>query len=527
MKPLVAAVPAAQGWLGTLLTGGAEGNIYAQGQGQDPLLGTLTGAGGAALGRGIVTGLSKGMDMLPNLSVQQNAAKQIEEQAARAGIAPEDLMPTLQKEVDRLGPSGSLADIEMLREKGTGFVGPYSTTKSMADAFTTAKSETRNVSDLALDEWGKIFPAPRTINARGEAKQLTLDQAKDLYTTGLANTPVRFKPDPFTKLVSDTFGAKPIGTRKTTQDELLSFIRTKSPIGPDGKTRLPMKANDLLEIKDAIDAKIKDRTATAVDSKTKRDLVEISAQINKALKTNVPEIKDAAEIYSGQYAQDAAFDLGRDLGKKGLQNQTLADVRETVAKLTPTQKAAYAEGWRQGKYELTDKTSAEKEFARVGPTKSAADLELIDEIFGKDVGQKFFDASRRISAIEKTNKELLNEWKSASKASSRPQATSQSKIGQVVDLVTLATQAAQNKLLSGAAQGAGRREARAVGTQARAAQGEQALNWMTRTGTTPQTTEEAMREIQRYLALSRPAPLPQNLAAQAGRVGAAFERSGR
>jgi hypothetical protein len=53
------------------------------------------------------------------------------------------------------------------------------------------------------------------------------------------------------------------------------------------------------------------------------------------------------------------------------------------------------------------------------------------------------------------------------------------------------------------------------------------MNWMTRTGTTPQTSDEALQEIQRYLLRGQPSPLPQNLAAQAGRVGAAFERSGR
>jgi hypothetical protein len=49
----------------------------------------------------------------------------------------------------------------------------------------TSTSPTRNVSDLALDEFGKLFPAPRTTNARGEAKQLSLDQAKDIYNPGL------------------------------------------------------------------------------------------------------------------------------------------------------------------------------------------------------------------------------------------------------------------------------------------------------------------------------------------------------
>jgi hypothetical protein len=527
IKPLAAAIPAIQGWLGTLLMGGAEGNVYAQGQGQDPVAGTLSGIAGSALGRAVATNLSKLTDMLPDLSVQRNTAQQIQEQAARAGVAPEDFIPTLQREVDKLGPSGALADIDMLRSKGAGFISPTSSAQGMAEAFTTAKSETRNVSDLALDEFGKIFPAPRTVGARGEAKQLTLAEAKNIYTTGLANTPVRFKPDPFTKLVNDTFGPKPIGTRKAAQNQLLSFINTKSPLGPDGKTRLPMKASDLLEIKDAIDYKIKDNTSTAVDKKTRADLIEISSRINDALKTNVPEIKDAAAIYSGQYAQDAGFEIGYDLAKKGLQNQSLADLREMSGKLTQTQKAALAEGYRQGSYEASDKGGAEKVFARVGPTKSNADLEIIDAVFGTDVGQKFFDASRRISAIEKTNKKLLQEWESVSQASSKPQGPSTNKIGQIVDLLTIGTQAATNKMMGGAAQGAIRREARAVGTAAKTAQADQALNWMTRTGTTPQTTEDAMQEIQRYLLLSQPSPLPQNLAAQAGRVGAAFERSGR
>lgn len=528
MKPLAAAVPAAQGWLGTLLTGGAEGNIYAQGQGQDPVMGTLTGIGGAGAGRAVVTGLSKGMDMLPTLNVQENAAKQLRTQAERTGVAPEDFIPTIQSEIARLGPSGALVDTSQLRPAVKGALSPQSSTQAMADAYTTSTSPSRNVSDLALDEFGKLFPAPRTINARGEAKQLTLAEAKDIYTTGLTNTLVRFKPDTFTKLVRDTFGPRPIDTRKATQDDLLTFIETKSPLAADGKTRLPMKASDLLEIKDAVDKKIKDRTTTAVDSKTRADLIEISSRINDALKTNVPEIKDAAAIYSGQYAQDAGFEVGLDLAKRGLKNQTLADVREMFDKLTPTQKAAAAEGYRQGMYERVDKVGAEKQFARVGPTKSNADLEIIDEIFGPDVGQKFFDASRRIEEIEISNKELMDKWKSVSENIAGPKSEpSMWAIRQLADLSTLASQTINNKMLGGAFQGAFGREARALGSQAKALQGDQIMNWMTRTGTTPQTSEDAIQEIQRYLLRGQAAPLPQNLAAQAGRVGAAFERSGR
>jgi hypothetical protein len=528
MKPLIAAVPAAQGWLGTLLAGGAEGNIYAQGQGQDPLLGTATGIGGAGLSRSIVTGLSRLTDMLPTFNVQENAAKELQKQAARTGVDPQDFIPTLQNEITRLGPSGALVDTAQLRPAVKGALSPQSSTQAMADAYMTSTSPTRNVSDLALDEFGKLFPAPRTINARGEAKQLTLDQAKDIYNTGLDNTPIRFKPDPFTNLVNRTFGPKPIGTRKTARDDILSFIDQKAPLAADGKTRPPMTARDLLEIKDAIDYKIKDKTTTAVDSKTRRDLIEISANINKSLKTNVPEIKDAAEIYSGQYAQDVGFELGLDLGKRGLKNQTLSDVREMFDKLTPAQKAAAAEGYRQGMYERVDKVGAEKQFAKVGPTKSNADLEIIDEIFGPATGQKFFDASRRIEEIEVSNKELMDKWKSVSENMAGPKSeASLWAIRQLADLSTLASQTINNKMLGGAFQGAFGREARALGSQAKALQGDQIMNWMTRTGTTPQTSDEALQEIQRYLLRGQAAPLPQNLAAQAGRVGAAFERSGR
>jgi hypothetical protein len=328
--------------------------------------------------------------------------------------------------------------------------------------------------------------------------------------------------------VNRTFGPKPIGTRKTARDDILSFIDQKAPLAADGKTRPPMTARDLLEIKDAIDYKIKDKTTTAVDSKTRRDLIEISANINKSLKTNVPEIKDAAEIYSGQYAQDVGFELGLDLGKRGLKNQTLSDVREMFDKLTPAQKAAAAEGYRQGMYERVDKVGAEKQFARVGPTKSNADLEIIDEIFGPATGQKFFDASRRIEEIEVSNKELMDKWKSVSENMAGPKSeASLWAIRQLADLSTLASQTINNKMLGGAFQGAFGREARALGSQAKALQGDQIMNWMTRTGTTPQTSDEALQEIQRYLLRGQAAPLPQNLAAQAGRVGAAFERSGR
>lgn len=526
-KPLATAIPAIQGWLGTLLMGGAEGNVYAQGQGQDPLLGTATGIGGAGAGRAVVTGLSKGMDKLPTLNVQENAARQLQEQAARSGVAPEDFIPTLQSEITRLGPSGTLADVEPLRPLAKGSLTPQSSTQAMSDVFGMATSPTRNVSDLALTEWDSLFPAPRTVGQMGEAKKLTLDQAKDIYNTGLDNTPIRFKPDPFTKLVNDTFGPKPIGTRKTARDDILKFIDEKAPFAADGKTRTRMSARDLLEIKDAIDYKIKDRTTTAVDSKTKRDLVEIAANINKSLKTNVPEIKDAAEIYSGQYAQDAGFETGYDLGKSGLKNQSLDDFREMVAAFTPTQKAAFAEGWRKAKYEVADAKGVEKEFLRVGPTKSSADLEIIDQIFGPATGQKFADVGRRITAIEQSNKQLMNKWKSVSESIATPKGESLSAMRQLADLSTLASQTIQSKMMGGAFQGAFGREARALGSQARALQGDQALNWMTRTGTTPQTSEDAIQEIQRYLLRGQAAPLPQNLAAQAGRVGAAFERSGR
>jgi hypothetical protein len=91
----------------------------------------------------------------------------------------------------------------------------------------------------------------------------------------------------------------------------------------------------------------------------------------------------------------------------------------------------------------------------------------------------------------------------------------------------LGSQLAQNKVLGGAFQGAFGRSARAEGAQQAAASGDQIINWLTRTGQTPQTAEDAMREIQQYLTMSRPAPLPANLGAQAGRMGAALERSGR
>jgi hypothetical protein len=517
-----------QGWLGTLLTGGAEGNIYAQGQGQDPLLGTATGIGGAALGRGVATGLSKLTDKLPTLNVQENAAKQLRTQAERAGVAPEDFIPTLQSEIARLGPSGTLADVDPLRPLAKGSLTPQSSTQAMSDVFGMATSPTRNVSDLAITEWDSLFPVPRTIGERGEAKAMTLDAAKAIYETGLTNSTVSFKPGPLRNLVTSVFGQRPIGKKEGALNSILEFIDKKSPLGADGKTRANMTPRDLLEIKDEIDLKIKDTTDNAVDSKTKRVLSDLAAKINKTLKTNIPEIKDAAEIYSGQYAQDAGFETGYALGKKGLKDQSLADFREMVANFTPAQKAAFSEGWRKAKYEAADAKGVEKEFLRVGPTKSNADLEIIDEIFGPATGQKFADVGRRITAIEQSNKQLMDKWKSVSENIAGPKSESSLwAIRQLADLSTLASQTINNKMLGGAFQGAFGREARALGSQARALQGDQALNWMTRTGTTPQTSDEAIQEIQRYLLRGQAAPLPQNLAAQAGRVGAAFERSGR
>lgn len=525
--PLEAAYPALSGWLGTLLTGGAEGSIYAQGQGQDTLEGLLAGVVGAGAGRTVATGLNKLDDMLPSFSVQEKAARQLQEQAARAGVPESEFAPTMESELARLGPDAALADVDVLRPLAKGSLTDMSSPEALANAYQLSTSPNRNISDIAIMAWDDLFPTPRTINERGEAKQVTLNEAKAIYESGLNNSTVKFRAAPFEEMVRRIFGDKPTGNVKTVRDAVMGYISDKTPTGPDGKTRLPMTPRDLLEVKDAVDAKVKEITRTTADSKTNRKLFELSARLNDTLKEYVPEIRQAADIYSGQYAFDAAFESGYELAAKGLRNQSLDDLRETVASFTPTQKAAFSEGWRKAKFEATDQRGFEAQFKRVGPTKSNAELEIIDTIFGPGTGEKFADVSRRLSALETTNRQFGQQWRSVSEALAKPKGTGLDTVRQLADALTLASQTVQNKMLGGAFQGAFGREARAVGAKGRAAQGDQIIDWLTRTGQTPQTAQDAMREIEQYLLRAQPAPLPASLGAQAGRMGAAFERAER
>lgn len=526
-KAIGEAYPAVNSWLGTLLTGGAEGGVYAQGQDQDILSGMLTGAGGAAAGRGVASTLGAVLDRLPSLSVQQNAAVKLQQQGERAGIPPQDFMSTMESELSRLGPDAGLADVEALRPFVKGSLTDMSSTESMANVANMAGSPNRNVSDMATSAWESLFPMPRTKNARGQDVKLTLDTAKAMYESGLNNAKVRFRAAPFERMVDTIFGARPTGNVKTVKDAVYGYIADKTPLGPDGKTRLPMTARDLLEVKDAVDAKIKEVARTSADSKTNRKLFDLSAKLNTELKNYVPEVRQAADVYSGQYADDAAFESGYSAGSKGLQQESLADFREMVAVLSPAQKAAFSEGWRKAKVDAADAKGVEQQFKKVGPTKSGADLEIIETIFGPGTGEKFANVSRQLTEIDKTNKQLGAQWRGVSEAAAKPKGQALSGVRQVADALTLGSQALQNKILGGAFQGAFGREARAVGAQAQAAQGDQILDWATRTGNTPQTADDAMREIEQYLLRAKPAPLPDVLGAQAGRTGAAFERSGR
>lgn len=524
MKPLQAAYPALSGWLGTLLSGGAEGGVYAQGQGQDILGGILGGAAGSALGRAVVSGASKVADMLPSLSVQERAATQLQQQAARAGVSAEDFIPTIQSEVSRLGQDAGLADIPMLRPLVKKSINPLSSTEAMASAYEMSTSPNRNISDLAIMAWDDLFPTPRSVNALGEAKKVTLDEAKAIYESGLNGSTVKFRAAPFEEMTRRIFGDRPTGNTKVVRDAVLGYISDKTPLGPDGKTRLPMTPRDLLEVKDAVDAKVKEITRTTADTKTNRRLFDLSARLNDTLKEYVPEIRQAADIYSGQYAFDAAYESGYALASKGLKEQSLTDLRETVAGFTPTQKAAFAEGWRKAKFESADVKGFEAQFKRVGPTKSNAEMEVIDTIFGPGTGDRFADVSRRLTELEKTNTQLGQQWRSTSETLASPKSENLGPIRQAADLLTMASQSLQNKMLGGAFQGAFGREARAVGAKSLAAQGNQIVDWATKTG---QSSEDAIREIERYLMRAQPAPVPAQLGAQAGRAGAAFERSGR
>lgn len=526
-KALGEAYPAVNSWLGTLLTGGAEGGVYAQGQDQDVLSGMLTGAGGAAAGRAVASTLGSVLDRLPSLNAQTRAAQSVVKQGRRSGVAPEDFIPELQGQITRLGSDAALADIDFMRPAVMGAMGPRSSIEAVADVYGLATAPNRNVQDIAHEEWSNIFAPARTAGQLKTAKKMTLDEAKIIYNKGLDNSKVRFRAQPFERMVEQAFGPRPTGNKKIARDAVMSYIADKTPIGADGKTRLSMTPRDLHEVKDAVDNRIKEIARTSADSKTNKALFDLSAKLNATIKDYVPEVRDAADIYSGQYAFDAAYETGYDLGKKGLKGQSLADLQEAIQAFSPQQKAAFSEGWRKSKVESGDISGIERQIKRVGPTKSNAELEIIDTLFGPGTGQKVVDASNKITAIEKTNKQASDKWRQVSEGAMSPIGGQLENVRGAADKATMVSQVIMNKLLGGAFQGAFGRQARRSGAQNITNANDQILDWATRTGNTPQTADDAIREIEQYLLRAQPAPLPAELGAQAGRVGAAFERSGR
>jgi hypothetical protein len=522
-------VPAITSTLGGILTGGGEGTIYAQGQGLDPLSGFLFGAGAPAVAGAVSTTASKLMDKLPIFNAQQGAAQRIANAAEKGGLSPSALDPELTSQMDRLGPDAMLSDVDVMRPFAVGSLGPGSSSEAMAAAFNAANNPARSVADAAITEWDNIFPAPRTKNERGQDVKLTIDQARGIYEQGLNNAKVQFRPDPIEQAINRAFGDRPIAAMKSARNAALSFLHEKAPLRPDG-TREPLSARAMLELKEGIDGAIKNpKTANmdALDAKARRGLVQVSSSLNDTLKNYVPEVRTAADIYSGKYADDIGYDLGYDLGSRGLKKQSLADFRETVALLTPAQKQALAEGWRKAKTERADAGGFERQFTRVGPTKSNAELEIIDEIFGPGVGQQFVDASKRITAMEETNKAFNRRWQNTLQGSAAPAGTEMQAARGILDRLVIGSQALTNKLLGGAAQGAIARQGRAVSQAGLQEQNDQIIDWMTRTGQTPQTSEDAMREIMTYLSMAQRAPLPQDLVGQAQRSGAAVERGMR
>ena len=526
----LAGTPAAQqlgGWLGSILTGAAEGNVYAQGQGMDQATGTLLGGGAGALGKAVFTGLGKLEDMLPTFNIKEKAAQAIEAQTSRAGVSPADMANTLTSDMDRLGPSATLADVQKVRPAIVASLNPMSSVEAAADVYNTFNKQDRNVADLALTEWDTIFPTPRSQTELGENKKLTLDQAKVIYEDGLNTSTIKFDRDKISNFIIDTFGEKAIDKMRTARNALLTAVRIKTPLVDDGQGNMVpsnMKARDLLDIKEAADLRIKDVTNGAADAKTKRFLSIISKQINETLKSYIPQIRVAADTYSGQHAFEAGYQNGYELGKGGLKNQSLTDLRDMVAAFSPTQKAAFAEGWRKAKFEVIDTKGAEGQFKRVGPTMSNADLEVIDTLFGPGKGQQFADSSHRITAISDTNAAFENKWQQVSGAAASPKGTALDLLRHTLDVITMGSQMAQRKMMGGAFQGAFGREGRAVGSLRNALAGDQIIKWGTQSG---QAAEDAMREIQQYLSRSKPQPINPELLRSGVQIGTAAERSMR
>lgn len=526
--PLEAAYPALSGWLGTILQGAGEGALYAEGQDQDVLSGAVSGGVGAGLGRAVATGLNKIGDMLPSLNFRERAASQVAQQMERAGIPPSQAVPTLESEIARLGPEGSIADAPQLRPRITGSINPRASTEALASSYGLATDTHRNVADIAAVEWEKLFPPPRTQGARGADRAMTLGEARTLYDKALDNSPLSFKPDPIKRLVTDAFGDKPIADMKVARDRILSYVDEKAPPLPNGQ-RAPLTPRNLLEIKEGIDQMIPAGNVQGepLGNKARRAMTQTSRQINDMLKTYIPDLKTPAQMYAGQYAADAAFDGGYQLGKRGLVGESLDDFREVYRDLSTSEKAAFAEGWRKAKFEKGDIQGIGTQIRRVGPTKANAELEIIDEIFGPDTGSKVVDISRRLDAIDRTNKAFLDRWKAVGEAEANPSGTGLDRVRQTADQIVMASQVGMNKVLGGAFQGAFGRQARALGTGQAATVNDQLLDWASRTGYTPQTTEDALREIQFYLTRGQRSPLDAQLAARAGRIAGATERAMR
>jgi hypothetical protein len=465
-----------------MAVGGAEGTVYAQGQGLDPTTGALFGAGGVPVAQGLVKGISKLDDALSILrNPERRAAEQFNRASTLAGNKPETMQQDLESQLAVYGPERSLLETSPeMRQTAVSAVGPNVGDKTLLGLRNVTE---RNVADLAQDEMDMIFNPAVSKTTAGENAAKVKETLQTEYTTVLADADkkgIRFSPAALLKTVDNVFQGMKMGQRGTMYNRVKTELESKLPRDADGNLRM-MTPAEVLTVKQYLDELIPNAKVDGepISNKTRADLIELKNQVNNTLKDYIPGYGDVSSKYASQASTDAARTLGEQAAKRS--KTSIEDLQAFLSGASTAEKSAFAEGHRYALEVSGEQGGIENVFKRVGPTKSNAALETIEAIYGPKVADQFVTASRRITEISKTGKDLSRARLNAVGALSQG-GKEKGLIRSLIDRTIIGSQVAQGKGLGGASVGSAAREGTRTVGKRQAESNSQLLDWMSKTG---------------------------------------------
>ena len=514
-------LPQARNFLGSLLAGGAEGNVYAQGQELDPLTGTAFGAGGAAVGQGLVKGVTWLDDLITAFrDPAQKAAKTFERAAVQGGASPATMQQDLESSLAVYGPERSLIETSPeMRAVTKGAVGPDVGDQALLGLRNVTE---RNVADIAQDEMDMIFNPAVSRTTAGENAAKVKEALQTEYTTVLADADkkgIRFSPAALLRTVDNVFQGMKMGQRGTMYNRVKTELESKLPQDADGNLRM-MAPAEILTVKQYLDELIPNAKVDGepISNKTRADLIELKNRVNSTLKEYIPGYADVSTKYASQASTDAARTLGEQAAKRS--KTSIEDLQAFFNSASQAEKSAFAEGHRYALEVAGEQGGIEKIFQRIGPTKSNAALETIEAIYGPKVADQFVSASRRVTEISKTGKDIGGARLSAVGAIPQGRESSGA-MRSLLDRAIIASQIGQGRGLGGASVGSAARTGTATIKNREAASNAQLLDWMSQTGA---GADDALQTIMRNLELAKRKPLTSQARQTAATFGSASQR---